>query len=108
MSITRLAIDFYVTSSLSSDELEAAAQLGVRSIVNNEPDQEAESESLRRGADALGLSYHSVPSHKNVDEQTQISSFIDIMEHCEKPVLAFCKSVSNGISLWVMSETRHK
>lgn len=97
MSIRQLSEDVAVCGQISPDDLEAIAELGFKTIVNNRPDHEVGGHLLHAEIEAkaksLGLSIHYLPMEVGQPPpETLLEDFKRILDAAEKPVLAYCRS----------------
>ena len=96
-----------VSAQLSPTDLAAAADQGIRSIINNRPDGEAPdqptSAEIETAAAALGLGYRHIPVTPGQIHDEDIAKFSDALAELEGPVLAFCRSGTRAASLWALS-----
>jgi sulfide:quinone oxidoreductase len=96
-----------VSSQLALTDLTAAADLGIRSIINNRPDGEASdqppSAEIEAAAAALGLGYRHIPVAPGQIHDQDIANFSDALAELEGPILAFCRTGTRAASLWALS-----
>jgi sulfide:quinone oxidoreductase len=96
-----------VSSQLTPAGLIAAADQGIRAIINNRPDGEAydqpTSAELAAAAAALGLGYRHIPVAPGQIRDVDVADFNDALGELEGPVLAFCRSGTRAASLWALS-----
>jgi sulfide:quinone oxidoreductase len=105
---TRTLIDrLSVSSQLALTDLTAAADQGIRSIINNRPDGEAPdqptSAEIETAAAALGLGYRHIPIVPGQIHDKDIADFRVALAELEGPVLAFCRTGTRSASLWALS-----
>jgi sulfide:quinone oxidoreductase len=97
-----------VSSQLAPTDLAAAADQGIRSIINNRPDSEAldqpTSAEIEAAAATLGLGYRHIPVVSGQIHDEDVAKFNDALAELEGPVLAFCRSGTRAASLWALSE----
>src|SRR6267378_656396 len=96
-----------VSSQLAAADLTAAADQGIRSIINNRPDGEAPdqptSAEIETAAAARGLDYRHVPVVPGQINDKDIANFSVALAELEAPVLAFCRTGTRSASLWALS-----
>jgi sulfide:quinone oxidoreductase len=96
-----------VSTQLALSDLTAAAQQGIRSIINNRPDGEAPdqpaSAEIAAAAAALGLGYRHIPVVPGQIHDTDVADFSTALAELEAPVLAFCRTGTRSASLWALS-----
>jgi len=97
MSIRQLSNDVAVCGQISPEDLEAIAEMGFKTIVNNRPDHEVGARlnhaEIAAKAKSLGLSMHYLPLDVGQPPpQALLEEFKRILDAAEKPVLAYCRS----------------
>lgn len=97
MSIRQLSDDVAVCGQISPNDLEAIADLGFKTIVNNRPDHEMTGDfgraDIEAKAKSLGLAIHYLPMDVGQPpSQALLEEFNRILDAAEKPVLAYCRS----------------
>lgn len=97
MSIRQLSNDVAVCGQIRPEDLEAIAELGFKTIVNNRPDHEVGAPlshaEIEAKAKSLGLAIHYLPLDVGQPPpQTLLEEFKRILDSAEKPVLAYCRS----------------
>lgn len=97
MSITQLSEDVAVCGQISPSDLEAIAEMGFKTIINNRPNHEVGSDlahtEIETKAKSLGLAVHYLPLDMGqAPSQTLLEEFKQILDTAEKPVLAYCRS----------------
>ena len=107
MQTRNLAEKLSVSSQLTPSDLSAAADQGIRSIINNRPDAEASdqptSAEIEAAAAALGLGYRHIPVVPGQIHDEDIANFSVALAELEAPVLAFCRTGTRSASLWALS-----
>jgi sulfide:quinone oxidoreductase len=107
MQTRNLAEKFSVSSQLTLSDLTAAADQGIRSIINNRPDGESSdqptSAEIEAAAAALGLGYRHIPVVAGQIHDEDIANFSVALAELEAPVLAFCRTGTRSASLWALS-----
>lgn len=97
MSLRQLSKDLAVCGQITPQDIEAIAEMGFKTIVNNRPDHEVGLEfahaAIEAKAKSLGLSIHYLPLDVGVfPPEELLRQFKAIMQTAEKPVLAYCRS----------------
>jgi sulfide:quinone oxidoreductase len=96
-----------VSSQLTLTDLTAAANQGIRSIINNRPDGEVPgqptSAEIEAAAAALGLGYRHIPVASGQIHDEDIAQFRVALAELEGPVLAFCRTGTRAATLWALS-----
>ena len=88
---------------------ERVADLGVKMIVNNRPDQEEPgqptSAEIEAAAAAAGIGYRHIPVAGGFSD-AQVQAMVEALSAADGPVLAFCKSGMRSIYLWALARAR--
>lgn len=105
----RVTDDFTTAPQISVADVDEAARLGFRTIINNRPDGEAPgqpaSAEIEAAAKAAGLAYFHVPVVGGPTPQ-QVEAVGRILETAERPVLAFCRSGTRSIVTWSLVQAQ--
>ena len=103
----KLSEKLFVSGQIQTADLEAIAQAGVKTVINNRPDGEMpgqpSGDSIRIAAEALGLNYHAIPVAGGFS-MDQVEAVREILASDETPVLAFCASGTRSTILWALSQ----
>jgi uncharacterized protein (TIGR01244 family) len=107
MKIAQLTPDIAVGSQPTLSDLEQLAAAGIRSFINNRPDNEApdqpRSADLARVAQHLGIEYRHVPVVTGQQLPEDVEAFAAALEASPKPVLAFCRTGNRSTTLWALA-----
>lgn len=99
--------NFWVSPQVLEEHVQAAADAGFKTLINNRPDgEELGQPSAAQVADwakARGLAYVYLPFAGQLNRQV-VEGMGDAVADGAKPVLAFCRSGTRSISLWAMAE----
>jgi uncharacterized protein (TIGR01244 family) len=99
-----------VAGRLDRADIEALAQAGVRTIVNNRPDGEDPGQlpaaEARRVAEAHGLAYHHIPITAASLTRADVDAFAATLRGAEAPVVAHCRSGTRSALLWALTRVR--
>jgi uncharacterized protein (TIGR01244 family) len=99
-----------VAGRLDRADIEALAQAGVRTIVNNRPDGEDPGQlpaaEARRLAEAQGLAYHHIPITAASLTRADVDAFAATLRDAEAPVVAHCRSGTRSALLWALARMR--
>lgn len=100
--------NFWVSPQVSEADVQAAADAGFRTLVNNRPDAEEPGQptaaQVEAWAKARGLGYAELPVSGSISREL-VEAMGDLIGESQKPVLAFCRSGMRSISLWAMAES---
>jgi len=108
MKFKLLTHDLYISDQLTFDDLQEAATLGIKTIINNRPDQEEThqplSHELENAAKNLGLNYHYLPVYPGRFSHEDAEKFAQILNNNPAPYLAFCRTGNRSCNLWALSQ----
>ncbi len=108
MKIKKISPFLHVTSQLSVEDSGIAAAQGIKSIINNRPDGEAEdqplSSELEAAAQRHSLVYQHIPVTPGKLSEENVAQFRAALETLPTPVLAFCRTGTRSTTLWALSE----
>jgi uncharacterized protein (TIGR01244 family) len=103
---------FSVSGRLDRSDLEALAQAGVRTIINNRPDGEDPGQlpaaEARRIAELHGLVYHHIPITAATLSRADVDAFAAALHNGQTPVVAHCRSGTRSALLWALSRMRDR
>ena len=98
--------DVFVAGQLLAAQMQALAEQGVMSFINNRPDMEGPmqplSEEFEKTAQELGVDYHHIPMAAGLTpgliEATQTA-----FDNLPRPIVAFCASGMRSAALWAFA-----
>ena len=99
-----------VTGRLDRADIDALAQAGVRTIVNNRPDGEDPGQlpaaEARKLAEAHGIAYHHIPVTAASLTKSDVDAFAAAVQAAAAPVVAHCRSGTRSTLLWALTRLR--
>lgn len=100
-----VAPDVCVAPQLHPAAMAEAAAAGFRSVVNNRPDHEFESDQptnaeMEAAARAAGLEYRFLPVDGGYQSPEEIAAMARLLEELPRPILAFCRSGARSARLY--------
>jgi sulfide:quinone oxidoreductase len=105
-----LAPGLSVAGQLDRADIDALARNGVRTIINNRPDDEdagqlpaAEAQKL---AEAQGIAYHHIPITAASLSRADVDAFAAALDAAPQPVVAHCRSGTRSTLLWALTRLR--
>ncbi len=106
----RLTENVLVSPQLAIEDIAAAAELGVSTIVNNRPDGEEPSapqgDEIAAAAAAAGINYVTIPVGHAGFSEPQVDAMIAALEQAEGPILAYCRSGTRSTLLWALAAAK--
>jgi uncharacterized protein (TIGR01244 family) len=108
--LASLAPGLSVTGRLDAPDIEALADAGVRTIINNRPDGEDRGQlsasEARRIAEAHGLAYHHIPITAATLSRADVDAFAAVLRDAPTPVVAHCRTGTRSALLWALARLR--
>jgi sulfide:quinone oxidoreductase len=99
--------NFWVSPQVLEEHVQAAADAGFRTLINNRPDGEQPDQptaaQVAEWARARGLAYVALPFAGQLTREV-VEGMGNAVADGAKPVLAYCGSGRRSISLWAMAE----
>lgn len=108
--LMELAPGLSAAGALSAADIEALAQAGVKTIVNNRPDDEdpgqlPAADAIRLCA-AHGIAYHHIPFVAASLTREQVDEFAAVLKTAPHPVVAHCRSGTRSTMIWALTRMR--
>ncbi len=108
MRVGQLSDRFYVCGQISVDDVGPIARFGIRTIINNRPDNEdagqPTSAEIARAAAEHGLDYLHVPVVSGAITAENVAEFNLACATAASPILLFCRSGARCATLWQLSD----
>lgn len=99
-----------VAGRLDRADIDALAQAGVRTIINNRPDGEDPGQlpaaEARRFAEAHGIAYRHIPITAATLSRADVDAFAAALRDAPAPVVAHCRSGTRSALLWALTRLR--
>lgn len=107
MRFKSITPNFYVAGQIGSDDVEAAAALGITTIICNRPDGESpdqpETTMLADLAASAGLRFVHIPIDSGSFDDQSVEEFAATLKEAEGPVLGYCRSGTRTSCLWALA-----
>ncbi|MGB6229495.1 MAG: TIGR01244 family sulfur transferase [Litorimonas sp.] len=98
--------DVFVSGQLMPAQLQALAEQGVMTFINNRPDQEAPlqpmSEEMEQAAMAVSLDYFHIPMAGGISPGL-VEASVTAYRDAPRPIVAFCGSGMRSAALWAFA-----
>ena len=95
---------------LDRADIDALAEAGVRTIINNRPDGEDPGQlpaaEARRIAEAHGIAYHHIPITAATLSRADVDAFAAALQGAPAPFVAHCRSGTRSTLLWALTRMR--
>lgn len=105
-----LAPGLSVAGKLDRADIEALADAGVKTIINNRPDGEDPGQlpaaEARKLAEARGLAYHHIPFTAATLTRADVDAFATVLGQAARPVVAHCRSGTRSTLVWALTRMR--
>ena len=105
--LMKLAPGLSAAGALSAADIEELARAGVKTIVNNRPDDEDPGQlpaaEARRLAEAHGIAYHHIPFVAATLTRSQVDEFAALLKSAPHPVVAHCRSGTRSTMIWALT-----
>jgi len=92
---------------LDRSDIEALAAAGVRTIVNNRPDDEDPGQlpaaEARRAAETHGIAYHHIPVTAASLTRADVDAFAAVLASAPAPIVVHCRSGTRSTLLWSLT-----
>ena len=108
--LAQLAPGISAAGALDRGAIEALAAQGVKTIVNNRPDNEdagqLPADEARRIATAHGVAYHHIPVTMASLSRADVDAFAAVLKSGPQPIVAHCRSGTRSALLWGLVRMR--
>lgn len=108
MQVLWLDDETAICAAIGPDAMPAAAEAGIRAIINNRPDGEephqASSQSVETAAKQNGLDYRFVPINMRALSPDDVERMRTALNETPAPRVAFCRSGSRSYILWALAK----
>ena len=110
--ITYITPFFAVAGQLAEKDFAQLAALGIKSVINNRPDDEngvlVESDEAAECAKRAGLNYRYAPvTNHAILETGQVDTFEAALRALPGPILAYCRTGNRSSILWAQVAARY-
>jgi sulfide:quinone oxidoreductase len=106
--LIELAPGLSAAGALGPSDIEALAASGVRTLINNRPDNEDPGQlpaaEARRLAAAHGIAYHHIPVTAATLSRADVEAFAAVLRSASQPVVAHCRSGTRSTLLWALTQ----
>lgn len=106
--IAQLEPNVFVAAQLTEEDFAEIAARGIRTIVNNRPDGEADDQLSSERAEVLalrqGFVYRHLPvTNHDVTEDDPVDAQADALASLPGPILFYCRSGNRSTILWAQA-----
>lgn len=108
--LANLAPGIAAAGKLDRQDIEALAASGVKTIVNNRPDNEDPGQlpaaEARQLAEARGIAYHHIPVTAATLSRADVDAFAAVLKSAPQPIVVHCRSGTRSTLLWSLTRLR--
>lgn len=108
--LMQLSPGLTAAGGLSADNIEALAASGVKTIVNNRPDNEdpgqLPADEARKLCAAHGIAYHHIPFVNATLTAADVDAFEKVLMSGSHPMVAHCRSGTRSTMIWALTRMR--
>ena len=109
-ALMNLAPGLTAAGALSREDIEALATSGVKTIINNRPDNEdagqLSADEARKLCAAHGIAYHHIPFVNATLTKAEIDAFEKVLMSGSHPMVAHCRSGTRSTMVWALTRMR--
>lgn len=106
--LNKLEDGFYAAPQITESDFEQFAANGIRTVVNNRPDDEEPGQlsaaRARELAEKHGIEYHHIPMTVPTLTPELIDRFEKVVTTAPRPIVAHCRSGTRSCILWSLTE----
>lgn len=106
----KLSDAVYASPQITTDQIDEATALGVRLVINNRPEGEAEDQTpgceIEAAARSAGMDYVAIPVTMATLSQGDVAAMQEALERAGGPVLAYCRTGTRSTLLWALALAR--
>ena len=106
-ALAELAPGLSAAGKLDRGDIDALAAAGVRTIVNNRPDDEDPGQlpaaEARRIAQSHGIAYHHIPVTAATLSRDDVDAFAGVLASAPQPIVVHCRSGTRSTLLWSLT-----
>jgi len=105
----KISDNFYLAAQISPNDLPAYQEAGIKTIINNRPDNEEPGQisaaDMAAAAKEYGIDYHYLPMVNGQPlPPTLVDDFKTVLDNSDAPVLAHCRSGMRSSFLWALGQ----
>ena len=106
----KLSPRFFACGQITVTDLGVAAAQGIKTIINNRPDDELQgqpsSAELAAAAESCGIEYVHIPVVPGLITEENIDDFESACRDSQGPILGFCRTGTRSACLWALNEAK--
>jgi sulfide:quinone oxidoreductase len=110
MNMRKLSPRFFVSEQITTADLGVASAQGIKTVINNRPDNEAQgqprSADLAAAAEELGMQFVNLPVVAGRLTDENIDQFERANRTLQGPILMYCHTGTRSTCLWALNEAK--
>lgn len=108
ITLQPIAEDVYAAPQLTPEAMAAAAEAGIKAVLNNRPDHEGGPDQplnadIETAARAAGLAYAYLPVQGGYQSPDEIARCAELLQELPRPLLMFCRSGARSTRLYMQA-----
>jgi uncharacterized protein (TIGR01244 family) len=108
--LAELAPGLSAAGKLDRADIEALADAGVKTIINNRPDGEDPGQlpaaDAKKLAESRGIAYHHIPFTAATLTKADVDAFAATLASAKGPIVAHCRSGTRSTLVWSLTRMR--
>jgi uncharacterized protein (TIGR01244 family) len=108
--LAELAPGLSAAGKLDRSDIEALADAGVKTIINNRPDGEDPGQlpaaDAKKLAESRGIAYHHIPFTAATLTKADVDAFAATLASAKGPIVAHCRSGTRSTLVWSLTRMR--
>ncbi|HEX5318352.1 MAG TPA: TIGR01244 family sulfur transferase [Stellaceae bacterium] len=108
--LAQLAPGLSAAGKLDRADIEALADSGIKTIINNRPDGEDPGQlsaaDARKLCESRGIAYHHIPFVAATLTKADVDAFAAVLAAAKGPVVAHCRSGTRSTLVWSLTRLR--
>jgi sulfide:quinone oxidoreductase len=108
--LAELAPGLSAAGKLDRADIEALADAGIKTIINNRPDGEDPGQlpaaDAKKLAESRGIAYHHIPFTAATLTKAEVDAFAATLASAKGPVVAHCRSGTRSTLVWALTRMR--
>jgi sulfide:quinone oxidoreductase len=110
MKISKINNSTLVSDQLTPNDIDLLAKEGIKTIVCNRPDGEGSDQPNFNEIESIAkqkkIECHYLPITTGKISDANVSEFSSLLEKCQGPILAYCRTGTRAITLWALANSQ--
>jgi sulfide:quinone oxidoreductase len=108
MKLQQLNEHIYISDQINITDILILKNLGIKSIINNRPDNEevnqTRSKAIKASAEKYDIEYYYLPTAPGNYTSDLVDKFAKLLNSATSPTVAFCRTGNRSINLWAHTQ----